>query len=32
MVASLTRMGADGPQGGLATWHFDKMLKNWVQL
>lgn len=28
MVASLTRMGADGPQGGLATWHFDKMLKN----
>jgi len=27
MVASLTRMGADGPHGGLATWHFDKMLK-----
>ena len=26
MVASLTRMGAAGPQGGLATWHFDKML------
>ena len=28
MVASLTRMGANGPQGGLATWHFDKMLQN----
>ena len=28
LVATLTRMGADGPYGGLATWHFDKNLQN----
>ena len=28
LVATLTRMGANGPYGGLATWHFDKNLQN----